>query len=52
MDSRVEVYGYESEEKFKESTDMEMLREQVMRRNVMDYLKENGKIETISNTQD
>ena len=52
VDSRVEVYGYESEEKFKESTDMEMLREQVMRRNVMDYLKENGKIETISNTQD
>lgn len=52
VDSRVEVYGYESEAKFKESTDMEMLREQVMRRNVMDYLKENGKIETISTIED
>ena len=31
---------------------MEMLREQVMRRNVMDYLKENGKIETISTIED
>lgn len=47
INSRVEVYNYESEEKFRESTDMEMLKEQVMRRNVMDYLKENGKIETI-----
>lgn len=49
---RVEAYGYESEAKFKESTDVEMLKEQVMRRNVMDFLKENGKIETISNPQD
>lgn len=48
----MEVYGYESEEKFRESTDMEMLREQVMRRNVMDYLKENGKIEMISTIVD
>lgn len=52
INSRVEVYGYESEEKFRESMDMEMLREQVMRRNVMDYLKENGKIEMISTIED
>lgn len=52
IDSRVEVYDYESEEKFRESTDMEMLKEQVMRRNVMDYLKENGKIEMISTIAD
>lgn len=48
IDSRVEVYHYESEAKFRESTDMEMLKEQVMRRNVMEFLKENGKIEMIS----
>ena len=52
INSRVEVYNYESEEKFRESTDMEMLKEQVMRRNVMDYLKENGKIEMISTIED
>lgn len=52
INSRVEVYNYESEEKFRESTDMEMLKEQVMRRNVMDYLKENGKIEMVSTIVD
>lgn len=52
IDSRVEVYGYESEAKFRESTDMEMLREQVMRRNVMDYLKENGEIKMTSVIED
>ena len=42
--SIVEVYGYESEKTFRESTDMEMLKEQLMRRNVMEFLKENGNI--------
>ena len=44
VSSIVEVYGFESEETFRESTDMEMLKEQLMRRNVMDFLKENGNI--------
>lgn len=44
IDSRVEAYGYESEEKYLESVDEEMLKEQVMRDNVMAFLKENGKI--------
>ena len=44
VSSIVEVYGYESEKAFRESTDMEMLKEELMRRNVMDFLKENGNI--------
>lgn len=48
----VEVYGYESEEAYKESVDMEMMREQLMRRAVMEFLKENGNIETISVIED
>lgn len=48
INSRVEAYNYESEEAYKESTDLEMLREQLMKKNVMDFLKENGNIETIT----
>lgn len=50
--SIVEVYGYESEEAFKENTDMEMFKEQLMRRNVMDFLKENGTILKTTVTED
>lgn len=52
ISSRVEVYGYESEEAFRESTDLELLREQLMRRNVMEFLKENGNIEMVSTIVD
>lgn len=52
IDYRVEAYGYESEEAFKESTDVEMLREQLMRNNVMEFLKENGNIEMTSTIVD
>lgn len=47
ISSRVEAYNYESEEEYKKSTDLEMLSEQLMRKNVMAFLKENGNIETI-----
>lgn len=47
ISSRVEAYNYESEEEYKKNTDLEMLREQLMRKNVMAFLKENGNIETI-----
>ena len=50
--SIVEVYGYESEEAFRENTDMEMFKEQLMRRNVMDFLKENGTILKTTVTED
>ena len=44
--SRVEAYNIESEKAYRESADMEMLKEQLMKKNVMRFLKENGKIET------
>lgn len=44
INSRVEAYGYESEEAYRESNDVEMLREWVMGRNVLEFLKENGNI--------
>lgn len=50
--SIVEVYGYESEKAFRENTDMEMFKEQLMRRNVMDFLKENGTILKTTVTED
>lgn len=46
VSSRVEAYNYESEEEYRKSTDLEMLREQLMKKNVMEFLKENGNIET------
>ena len=50
--SRVEAYNYESEEAYREDTDVEMLREQLMRRNVMEFLKENGNIMMTSTIED
>ena len=47
ISSRVEAYNYKSEEEYKKNTDLELLREQLMRKNVMSFLKENGNIETI-----
>lgn len=44
IDNRVEAYGYESEEDYRDSVDVEMLREELMRQNVMEFLKENGNI--------
>lgn len=52
INSRVETYGYESEEAYRESVDVEMLREQLMRQNVMEFLKENGNILTTSTVVD
>lgn len=49
---RVEDYGFESEEAYREGTDVETLREQLMRKNVMEFLKENGNITTITITED
>lgn len=48
IDYRVEAYHYESEEEYRKSSDIELLREQVMRDKVMAFLKEKGKIETIT----
>lgn len=48
IDYRVEAYHYESEEDYRENSDVELLREQIMRDKVMAFLKENGKIETIT----
>ncbi len=47
ISNRVEAYNYESEDEYKKNTDLEMLREQLMKKNVMTFLKENGNIETI-----
>ena len=44
IDSRVEEYGYESEEAYLESVDEEMLKEQTMRDNVMEFLKANNTV--------
>lgn len=50
--NRVETYHYESEKAYRESADIEMLKEQLMKKNVMGFLKENGKIETTSTIED
>lgn len=47
IDYRVEAYHYESEEDYRKNSDLELLKEQIMRDKVMNFLKENGKIETI-----
>ena len=47
IDASVAFYGYESEAAFREDNDMEALKEELMRRNVMEFLKENGNITTI-----
>lgn len=47
IDYRVEAYGYESEDAFRESTDLEVLREYLMRQKVVAFLKENGNITTL-----
>lgn len=52
INSRVEAYGYESEEAYRESVDVEMLKEQLMRNNVMEFLKENGNITMTSTIVD
>lgn len=50
--NRVETYGYESEEAYLETFDKEMLREWLMRENVMEFLKENGNITMTSTVED
>ena len=50
--NRAEAYGYESEEAYRESVDIEMLKEQVMRSNVMEFLKENGNIITTQEAEE
>ena len=45
---RVENSHYESEDEYRKNSDIEMLREQLMRNKVMSFLKEKGKIETIA----
>lgn len=52
IDYRVEAYGYESEEAYRESTDVEVLREYLMRQNVVAFLKENGNITTTTASED
>lgn len=52
IDYRVEAYGYDSEEDYRESTDVEVLREYLMRQNVVAFLKENGNITTISASEE
>ena len=52
IDSRVEAYGYESAEVYREDNDVETLREWVMARNVLEFLKENGNIMMISTIVD
>lgn len=48
IDHLVEMYHYESEEEYRKITDIELLREQIMKDKVVDFLKANGKIEAIS----
>lgn len=48
IDYRVEAYHYESEEEYRKNSDIELLKEQIMKDKVMSFLKENGKIETIT----
>lgn len=52
IDYRVEAYGYESEDAYRESTDMEVLREYLMRQKVLAFLKENGNITTTEASQE
>lgn len=52
IDYRVEAYGYESEDAYRESTDVEVLREYLMRQNVVAFLKENGNITTVDDVQE
>ena len=52
ISSRAEVYGYEFEEAYREDNDVETLREWVMARNVLEFLKENGNIMMISTIVD
>lgn len=47
---RAETYGYESGEAYLETVDEEMLKEWLMRENVMEFLKENGNITMTSPT--
>lgn len=49
---RVEAYHYESEEEYRKSNDVEMLKEQLMEKNVLDFLKENGSISMTSAIED
>lgn len=49
---RVETGGYESEEAYLETFDREMLKEWLMRENVMEFLKENGNITMTSTVED
>lgn len=44
INSRVKAYGYESAEAYREDNDVETLREWIMARNVLGFLKENGSI--------
>lgn len=44
INNRVETFGYESVEKFKETTDVETFREMMMANKVMDFLIENAQI--------
>ena len=52
IDLRVEAGDYESEEAYKEENDAELLREQLMRDKVMEFIKENGVIETTEAVED
>lgn len=52
ISSRTEIYGYESEEAYRKDNDVEMLREWVMARNVLEFLKENGNIMMVSTIVD
>lgn len=45
--NRVQTYNYESEEAYRESNDVELLKEQMMERNVMEFLKENANIQAV-----
>ena len=49
---RVESYHYDSEEAYRKSNDVEMLKEQLMERNVLDFLKENGELQMTSVIED
>lgn len=52
IDYMVEAYQYESEEAYRENSDIELLKEQIMRDKVMSFLKENGNIEMTSVIED
>lgn len=52
IDRLVESGVYESEEAYRENNDAELLREQLMRDNVLEFIKENGVIETTKATEE